>query len=108
MGHPCAFGGPGIPAIKLGDLLAVRVPRVAVERGEFSDQLGNGQTEFGRSGLELVGREFVDLDADVAAHGTRIADPGDRLRRNSWDGDCGRFDSSAWSAPVSKMSPQLR
>jgi len=76
VGHSCAFVSDlGVPAIELGDLLGGRIPGIAVDRGELSDQLGNGQTEFGRSHLELVRSVLVDLDADVAAHGTRIADP---------------------------------
>jgi hypothetical protein len=74
MGHARAFFGPVGSTIEFCYLIGVRFPGSAIKGGEFGDQLGDGQTEFGCSGLEHIRSVLVDLDADVAVHGTRIAD----------------------------------
>lgn len=81
-GAPSSFRSPVVSAIELCDFISLGVPRRAVERRQFSDQLSNRQAEFRRSCLEHVRSVLVDLDADVGAHNARIADPdalGDRV-----------------------------
>lgn len=75
MWHPGTFRGPGGSTIELRELVIVRFPGLAVECGQFSDQLRNGQAKLGCSQLEHVRRVLVDLNAHMGAHGTRIADP---------------------------------
>jgi hypothetical protein len=73
--HTRTFRSFGIPAIELCHLVGVRFPGSAVESRQFSDQLGNRHAELGRAALKDLRGALIDLDADVGAHGTRIADP---------------------------------
>ena len=74
MRHARAFHGPGRSTIEFCNLIGVRFPGSAIKGGKLGDQLGDGQAEFGCSGLEHVRSVPVDLDADLGVHGTRIAD----------------------------------
>ncbi len=74
MGNPRAFRGPGISTVDLCDFISVCFPRVAVERRQFSDSLGDSHAKLGRSRLKHVRGVRVDLDVDVGAHETRIPD----------------------------------
>jgi hypothetical protein len=75
MRHARAFSGGGRSTIELRNLIGVRFPGRAVEGRKFGDQLRHGHAELGGSRLEHIRGVLVDLDADVGAHGTRIADP---------------------------------
>ena len=101
MGHPRAFRGPGISAIKLCDLIDARFPRIAVECRQFSDQLRYSHAELGRSHLERVRSVLVDLDQDIGTHATRIPDP-EPVSDAASGGDVGRFQPAVVASAACK------
>ena len=78
MRHARAFRGASRSTIEFCDLIGLSFPGRAVKDRELGDQLWDSHAEFGGSGLEQIRGVLVDLDVDVGAHGTRIADSEDR------------------------------
>ena len=74
MRHARVFDGRFRATIELCDFAGLRCPERAVEGRQLRDQLWDGQAKFSGSDPERIGGVPVDLNGDIGAHGTIVAD----------------------------------